>query len=559
MAIVDPRTKKKLQDQEVSSLPQASSTGLIGGANSQTLSNNPGTAGNDPSNKARSGSGFTNLGQYAQANQGRGQKLVDTVNQNVKSKFNDNLVGQARTAANAAIGSGPNVNQINQINSQVQSGNYGGINKEAFNKAISSSYGGPTSSGAIKEVQDAGVQINKQLHDAQRLNDAKQRGTLIRDAFNKGAYSRGGGNLDSYIYGQADSSESKNILDRAKADQAAYNKMTQGLSGSIADRQKAVQEAVAQLQKNYNTALTNTQSSVQKMLTNAQQQAIDANKTENEKYNSLINPVALDINQDGKVDLKDRFLLSQLEPVRGKINFNQFANKGGNYSQGDFVDQNQLSNLTALMGLTGLKNNVTVNPATGGSASSINADKLKFLENLALAMNQDKVRSQDWLGKAYNLPPSLEKVRSDFETMSRMGLKSHYGLSNAQIDNLDRYQKSDMDKLFERLKIQPVGQAPTNPIETAEYSRTAEQAQQLNDLMKSLGIEGKTYGSRSGPLWTMNKDTIGDMYALQKQLNPMSSDNDYTFVREGTEGFKRKRSFGESEGPNPYKDGFIFA
>lgn len=542
MAIIDPRTKKKLQeeDSQGSTLPQASSTGIIGGANTQTLSNNPGTAGNDPANKPRSGSGFTNLGQYAQANQGRGQKLVDTVNQNVKSKFKDNLVGQAKSAADTAINKGGDLNQINQINSQLQSGNYSGINKDAFNKAISSSYGGPGAVNKIKEVADAGTAINKQLQDAQRLNTPSNRGLLIRDAFNKGGYTRGGGNLDSFIYGQADSSESKNILDRAKADQEAYEQMTQGLAGTIGDRQKAIQQAVTQLQSNYNTARTDTQASVQDMLANAQQQALNANAAQNKKYNDLIENKNFDVNQDGIVDNNDRYLMGHLADAGLKFDWNKLVNRGGGYTQGNFIDKNKLDNLTTLLGLKGEANPFTISADNIGKNTEINNDLVKTLGDLTLALNQDKARKADWFGKTYNLPPTLDKVRYDFENKSREHLKDIYGLSDQQVDYLDRYEKKQMDDLFQNLKVQKADNFPTNPEESAMYSRSAKQALQLNNLLKALGIEGKTYDSRIGSLWDINRDSIGDRHLLDVQLNPLrdTAQNPYQYVREGVKGFK---------------------
>lgn len=380
MAIIDPRTKKKDQNGFVDD--------KVGTPTGPAAFNSQGQnfgSGLTPQNNARSSSGFTNIQSYKDANEGRAQGLVDATNQKVKEGFDTGIVDRVKNVANPQLADN-SLNNINKINNQFDNQQFGDIDKEAFNSAINSSFQGPSSVNTIKEVGEAQTQIDKQINDAERLNNVDTRGTLIRDAFNEGTYTRGGGNLDSFLYNQGDHTEAKNLLDQANQQKENFTGFTTNYDEQIKTQREAIAEAAKALSSKYNTTIDSQIDELRAKGDTANQSNQDAIAN----YQAIVDALStgegvgglVDLNRDGKFDDTDQAMYDRLN----QHNLNWTAgmnsqNSLGRQTLGDLVTPEQKAAFENLLNLGDRDNpfNFAEGEAAGGIFKNDYMDKYNNL------------------------------------------------------------------------------------------------------------------------------------------------------------------------------------
>lgn len=522
MAIIQPRfAKKKLDGTNNRGPSTANSLGTPNTSGSGGFSNP--TGGLAPNNASRSSSGFTNIDRYKTANEGRSQSLVDDTVNKVKSNFDNSLVSNIQNKANQELNKNNPLSDINQFTNQIDSGNFSNIDKDAFNKALNSSFDGPSGIGDIEGFDEAQEKSNEYLTNAERLNNLDTRGSLIRDAYNDGNYTRGGGNLDSFLFNQGDLSEIGGVLDQAKGQTEALEGFGEKFSTDIEDRKTSIEESVKSLGGEYEETLKERMDAIREKSQVLNQDNADLSAEHIKLQNSLNTPDGwknFDLDRDGTINEQDKLIYDTLTKDYN-IDWLKSLNDLPELLQlGDTVSQQEQDELNALLNLQD-RSNPFIFEGTGNEEAGISWNN-NFLDNALgvwkghSAYNDDAAKdaltnffSKDSVHGKNFAKNILNQSKNDLvmnqlgytghetvQALNRMRMVGHrdpfWGNMNRKFNEQYYQDYLDSGVGFDQLTKEDEGYD-----RLSHYLFSRKQAQDLNDIVARLGGTSNFIGNKN--------------------------------------------------------------
>jgi hypothetical protein len=232
---------KKQQDQGLNT------SGVVG-ANASAGPTASGGAAVDT--KAPTSTGFVNLQQYVDANQGTGAKMATDATKDLSNQVTS--YGQNATdtvnGAKSGFASASRDDEAKKIT--------GGLAKDAngtygqASKYLSSGYSGPQASDYTGTLGASKDTLNGQLNGVDKQSNQQD---LLRNAYgSNGQYSNGFGQLDSFLIGGQQ--EGRDVINGVKAKTGDVNTAYNGAATSLNGMQTAAQNKLASNQAGIKTA-----------------------------------------------------------------------------------------------------------------------------------------------------------------------------------------------------------------------------------------------------------------------------------------------------------------
>lgn len=232
---------KKQQDQGLNT------SGVVG-ANASAGPTASGGAAVDT--KAPTSTGFVNLQQYIDANQGTGAKMASDATKDLSNQ----VTNYGQTAASTVSGAKGGFDAASKDDEAKQI--TGGLAKDAngtygqASKYLSSGYSGPQASDYTGTLGASKDTLNGQLNGVDKQSNQQD---LLRNAYgSNGQYSNGFGQLDSFLIGGQQ--EGRDVINGVKGQTSTVNNAYNGAANSLNGMQTDAQNRLASNQAGIKTA-----------------------------------------------------------------------------------------------------------------------------------------------------------------------------------------------------------------------------------------------------------------------------------------------------------------
>lgn len=324
------------------------------------------SAGASPA-QANSGSGWTNLSNYVDANKQQASDMADSVVGGIDTGAKQN------TANESAFGSDLG-NQIQQGTAKAQGLNQNPINDvnawtDNYKKATAG-YQGPTDITTDSRFGDINNSVAKTGQQVQALNSNAGRAQTAQDTFGKldNNYTQGENTLDSFLLGSGDAG--KKLQDYSTSYNAsnpagAWSNLMTSLGGQI-DQGKAASD---QAKTAANSQLATQYGALNKSVGAANSALTATNSAQDKAYSDLYSKL-----QAAQQTGANPFETLGINPETAKqlassgVDLTSLINKNTNQSLGDVVDPKTAMAYKALAELSGNSN--PYNLATSGNTNA---------------------------------------------------------------------------------------------------------------------------------------------------------------------------------------------
>ncbi len=449
-----------------------------------------------------SGTGWTNLVDYANANRGAGQQMAGKVTQSVQDQGrNAQQAGRTYqdTANKAVTAATPGRDQsiINDVTKNPTA--VSGARADMFQGMRNAEYTGPKAAQDIAGYQETGAAYDATAKSADAVTDFEGRRDLLHNAYGKRSdYTAGEGRLDSFLTGAnggAQLAQTQQAYNKDSGFQKGWGDLVSSVSGNIG---KA--DATAKATKtDSNAALDSAVSGINEKFAGYGKQAETTNAANGEAFKVLEGR----LNSARPVMRAKAFAEIGLDAATGEwlksqgYSMSQLIQAGKAMTTGDFASDGDIASAQSLYGLKGTELDPTLVAKSGGKGEyGKNSTAMGYADRARKVQEDVSGRLATSQGARDEAWGSLGNELTSFDGPSDATLKQ-LGLSRA--DYTFAYQQG----------IDPMAYAKQGVKQTAGDVASKKERRDWGNLMAALGLN-------AGTLDVADKQKEGDAYSIDR-------------------------------------------